>query len=55
MPSSASHGTPRPHGDEDIDDAEDALEASESAVVEAVVVETEAVEGTEPSAGEHEE
>ncbi|WP_328943701.1 DNA gyrase subunit A [Streptomyces sp. NBC_00250] len=44
--------------DDDVDDAEDAegaVEASEGAVVEAVVVETEAVEGTEPSAGEHEE
>ncbi|MFJ5138360.1 DNA gyrase subunit A [Streptomyces sp. NPDC088707] len=44
--------------DEDIDeavDAEGAVEASEAAVVETVVVETEAVEGTEPSAGEHEE
>ncbi|MCX4982094.1 DNA gyrase subunit A [Streptomyces sp. NBC_00572] len=41
--------------DEDIDDAEGAVEASEVAAVETVVVETEAVEGTEPSAGEHEE
>ncbi|MET7753555.1 DNA gyrase subunit A [Streptomyces sp. NPDC005389] len=44
--------------DEDIDeavDAEGAVEATEAAVVETVVVETEAVEGTEPSAGEHEE
>ncbi|MDX2562426.1 DNA gyrase subunit A [Streptomyces sp. TX20-6-3] len=44
--------------DDDIDeavDAEGAVEASEAAVVETVVVETEAVEGTEPSAGEHEE
>ncbi|GHG25466.1 DNA gyrase subunit A [Streptomyces zaomyceticus] len=45
-------------GDDDVDDAEDvegAVEASESAVAETVVVEAEAVEGTEPSAGEHEE
>ncbi|WP_329280739.1 DNA gyrase subunit A [Streptomyces sp. NBC_00691] len=44
--------------DDDIDetvDAEGAVEAAEAAVVETVVVETEAVEGTEPSAGEHEE
>ncbi|WP_435975063.1 DNA gyrase subunit A [Streptomyces sp. Qhu_M48] len=41
--------------DDDVDDADDAVEASEAAVVETVVVETEAVEGTEPSAGEHEE
>ncbi|MFJ2935264.1 DNA gyrase subunit A [Streptomyces sp. NPDC087219] len=44
--------------DDDIDeavDAEGAVEAPEAAVVETVVVETEAVEGTEPSAGEHEE
>ncbi|MFD7575099.1 hypothetical protein ACFV6U_32000, partial [Streptomyces sp. NPDC059810] len=40
---------------DDLVDAEGAVEASESAVVETVVVETEAVEGTEPSAGEHEE
>lgn len=52
MPSSASHGTPRPSSDdEDVDDdAEGVVEATEAAVVEA-----EAVEGTEPSAGEHEE
>ncbi len=47
--------------DEDADDAdevggvEDAVEASEDVVVETEAVGTEAVEGTEPSAGEHEE
>ncbi|MER6094583.1 DNA gyrase subunit A [Streptomyces sp. NPDC001728] len=40
---------------DDVIDAEGAVEASGNAVVETVVVETEAVEGTEPSAGEHEE